>query len=203
MKLYRGDSDKYNKRNLRDTIKDWYLFSNVINQNNIRGVSHDSLKAHIHKHVDEGWKTTNMLSFSEDKNIALSFGMGVEGNQFDEQFYTYGKYCENENDWDFVLIEIDGGDNLKKIDNGVWLYQVEKGGLSMFDFGYRALFINVVEYLAAQGLTKLKAFENAKRDKEWLVFPITRMGRSSMGSRTILDSSCITDVIKYKRINQE
>lgn len=54
-------------------------------------------------HIDPGWATTHLLSFSEDKET----GLRSKYRQVDKLIKYYGEYYENDAYWEFGLITID------------------------------------------------------------------------------------------------
>ncbi len=192
--LYRGDSDKMNKREIRATLNYPILKTGLSDGGNGREIFLNPLQSLVHRHVAPGWDKTHFLSFTTDKGKALVYG-GGEGEHYP---------ISSDDKWDFVLFTLDTGkfipDSIKQLETGV--YQVEYYPHSReFLPTYRILLIDVVTFLHKVKLSGSDDYSEsifkAERDKEWLVYPATPM-RDSNENTSKFDTGCIIEKQAYK-----
>lgn len=199
--LYRGDSDDRNARLLKGTISHYQLQTNLINGGKGGKIIEEPLLELINKHVDIGWKHTHFLSFSENENIAIRYGINCDIEQVESKFEEYKEYYDSQQDWDFALITVDVGK--------ISMYSIAPGIYEGFfkpilrEFSniskYRILLINVVDCLSGyKGYEKSRI--NAIRDKEWLILPATpKQMNVGIEYSAILDGGILSEIRKFKR----
>ena len=205
--LYRGDEDLNNIRNLKATLHHYQLQTNLLNGGQGHMIFDTPIIDLIAKHVDPGWIKTHFLSFSEDKKTALRFGMHCEYNVVENDLENFIEYHEDDQDWTFAIIAIDTTIISWKA-MGIGIYEgCYKSGLNKFKFfpgNSKMILINVAE--AINVYPKLSNYsivhENAKRDQEWLLLPASEMIMNTgvLEYSGIMDGSCISEIVKYKRI---
>jgi hypothetical protein len=198
--LYRGDRDFKKIRNLRETITGYQLLTNLINGGNGREIIETPLINLINKHVSTDWKATHFLSFTEKENISLRFGLHCEIEEIDNKMPPYNEYCENDNDWDFVIITIDTNKiNWSPINNGVY----HGSYLSS-----RALNTSINNEIILMDVKKiLKDYDghetskiNSDRDEEWLIWPSNKAFQNGFEYSAIFDINYIVSQIQtYKK----
>ena len=185
--LYRGDSDRENKRQLRTTFNHGFLLTGLSDGGNGWEIFHNPLEKLVHRHVAPGWLKTHFLSFTTDKGKALVYG-GGNGDHYP---------ISSDDRWDFVLFTLDTDrfipDSIKQLETGV--YQAEYYPHSReFLPTYRILLIDVATFLHYVHLSENDDYSEsifkAKRDKEWLVYPATPM-RDSNENTSKFDTGCI------------
>lgn len=99
MKLWRGDSDSRNVRQLKMTVERAAgLLSNMTNSGNPLALVQQGFLSSIQQHVSPGWSHTHFLSFSKSKTIATQFAMGNSGKNL---------RLSSHQQWDAVVVEID------------------------------------------------------------------------------------------------
>lgn len=165
-KLYRGDADRKNCRQLKTHLKNGLLFTNLISGGNGSIVFKKPLVELVKEHISPGSDKTHFLSFSELEERAFDFGSyGFDGDVY--PFY------EEESNWDFALLTFDTSHiiSCNLIDTGV--YKCHYKTLNKeFDGSFNFVFINTVEYLNANtNFNTESQIKNAERDKEWLMLP--------------------------------
>lgn len=166
-KLYRGDSDKNGDRNLKHSLRERMLFTNLISSGNGQEIFTNSLIELVKRHINPGWCKTHFLSFSECENKALEFGsFGLVGEHYP---------CDDfEASWHFAMLTLDTTNlhvcTLKE--SGVYECSYDPSVIE-FKNGCRIALIDTVEYLKANSqLDTASQLTNAERDKEWLLLPI-------------------------------
>src|SRR5688500_14067934 len=104
--LYRGDDDRNQVRDLKQTLHYSQLQTNLLKG----GIGHVIFKSPlielVANHVNPGWAASHFLSFSEDKQTAFRFGLHCELDEVDGLLVNYAEYYEQEQDWNFALITI-------------------------------------------------------------------------------------------------
>jgi hypothetical protein len=200
--LYRGDSDRNSIRKLKTTASHGYLMTNLNNGGYGRALDEQPLIDLIDHHIDEGWKTTHFLSFSEDEDTAFRFGIHTELNQIIEERQNYIDVSWNDS-WEFVMTTINLADlNMQEISDGVYAGKYRTGNplYAQIVPESRILIIDVVNFL-----DKFTGFEqskiNASADKEWLILPANNMKFvNSIEYSSILEGGCIQDIKFYSKI---
>lgn len=190
--LYRGDSDNENKRKLRKTLNTGLLLTGLSDGGNGREIFQNPLDNLVHRHVAIGWNGTHFLSFTTDKEKAIYYGGG-------ENIY-YQIY--NNDNWDFALLTlaISRFFNITQVEVGVYKASYYPVCLE-FSPLYTILLIDIVAFLE-EVQKKInnnlsESIYNAKRDKEWLIFPATLM-RNSDEFTSKLDIGCLEEFELYK-----
>lgn len=163
VKLYRGD-----KRNSKRTerINEGLLFTNLLDKGIGQDIIKNSLTSLIQSHIHPGWTKTHFLSFSENIDTAMSYGMGQ----------LSGIPCETseEGKGDFVIIQFDSLNlhSYSLISKGVFkcLFVPQRFVYKPY---YQILLINTYDHLIDQ----IKGIDNiylakAKQDYEWLILPL-------------------------------
>jgi len=204
--LYRGDSDPHNKRLLKATIDQCQLQTNLISG----GIGKEIIKYPIielaNKHVAVGWRDTHFLSFTSNLDTAMRFGINCSEDEFPSKKIFFVEVDDENRDWSFVIVELDTRRlNFQVLLDGV--YDVTfTPQLFIFskDFDkYRCILIDVKTYLSSLKADKdyNEAIENATRDQEWLLLPITPqlLNFNQIEFSAILDGGCISAVTKYKK----
>ena len=138
----------------------------------------------VQNHVDPGWKKTHFLSFSENIETAIFYGaIGQD----------YVPYID-ENNWSFILITLSLNSSkiksFEKIYSGIYKLTYET---DLIEFNSIAilLLLDVYEYFCK--LKQLKKnisrqqFENAKKDKEWLILPINYISNGEFSCKMPTD----------------
>ena len=197
--LYRGDSDLKDKRLLKNTLHHYQLQTNLINGGDGREINEKPLLELINKHVDIGWENTHFLSFSENKETAIRFGINCEIEDVESRFSEYNEYFDYEREWDFALITVDTNKiSFKKVGQGIY-EGYYKPTLTEFRnyIQYKIFLLNVVECLDGfLGYDKSKY--NAKRDEEWLILPATcKQLNIGIENSAILDGGIISEIQTY------
>ena len=161
----------------------------------------------VANHVDPGWAKTHFLSFTEDKLTALRFGLDCEYDQVANKSENYIEYYEDGHDWTFAIIAIDTQSiNWIEIGTGIY-YGSYKPGLTKFKTfpgNSKMILIDIAKAIQVhkQNSSFAKVLTNAIRDKEWLLLPASEMVMNTgiVEFSGIMDGSCISEIIKYKRI---
>lgn len=193
--LFRGDSDPNNKRNLKSTLFNGLMMTNLCNGGSGKEIFNRPLQQSINAHVSIGWDKTHFLSFSESKDIALHYG--CNDNNYEEIYDEKG-------DWDFALITFKTSlldSNIRQVGHGIYsanFIPTCKEFLPLF----KILLIDVVTHLESLNIlnTDLRdAIFKAERDKEWLILPAYPFANSEFSSK--LDTNCISAIDRFKFIN--
>lgn len=170
--LYRGDGDYRNERELKTMLTQDLVKTNLVNGGIGREIFEMPLVEHIQNHVNDNWKKTHFLSFSEDFDRAIAFGKGRknENNGFDTWYDDEERYS-----WDFVILTLKPNTLLGLREVGVGIYTAHFiPGTKRFLPTYNLILIDVVKSLLSHNQSTVKhqvALSNARRDKEWLIFP--------------------------------
>jgi hypothetical protein len=204
--LYRGDADHYKVRNLKYTIGQRQLQTNLLNGGMGHVIFDTPITDLIRTHVDPGWSKTHFLSFSENRTTALAFGIGCKISNVPALLEGYEEYYENGENWDFVLIELNNAINWKQPAPGFFTgsFIPELNMFKILPWPSKVILINVVEALSTTP-SKIndQALFNAKRDQEWLLLPATpiALNGNKFEFSGIVDSHLIGDMVKYKKVN--
>lgn len=204
--LYRGDSDKYNKRSLKSKHNTG-LHTNFLNGGDERIVYAHPIEVLANRHVDLSWDKTPFLSFSSNPKVAYRYGIHCTLDRVDEELAEYLDYYNDDEKWDFAMLEIDTSRlNINNLSVGVY-EGFFKPNLRAFwkDTGlYRIIIIDVKTVLsnAKDGNDYSSAIQKATDDEEWLIFPATLMQLNPNGYHgysAILDDGCISLITKYAK----
>jgi len=195
--LFRGDGDYRKERDLRNLLSRDLIKTNLVNGGIGREIFELPLIENIRNHVNDKWKKTHFLSFSEDFERAVTFGKG-KGNENRE----YENYYEDDDKWDFIIlsIAIEKFLDVKEISPGVYqTYFIPS--FNVFQPRYYLLVIDVNTVLSASPIIDshyAAALANARRDKEWLIFPAHL---KDFGNRIefsgLLDCALFSEISKY------
>lgn len=185
--LYRGDSDKENVRQIRNTLNFGILLTGLSGGGNGREVFLNPLQNLVHRHVVSGWNKTHFLSFTSDIDKAFYYGVG------DSSYYQ----TSTDDKWDFALFTLSTEkfypDSIVKLETGIYKASYFPSSREFLPL-YTILLIDVVSFLHEMQLSGSEDFSksifNAKRDKEWLVYPATPM-RDSNEFTSKFDTGCI------------
>jgi hypothetical protein len=205
--LYRGDDDRKQVRDLKQTLHHSQLQTNLLKGGKGHVIFESPLVELVANHVNPGWAASHFLSFSEDKQTAFRFGLHCELEEVDQMLENYVEYYEQEQHWNFALITISTeGINWSPIANGIYHGAYEPGLVKFKNYPgiHKVILINVGEaitsYKDIPGFTTVQA--NALRDKEWLLLPATEIilntGKTEYSG--ILDGNCITAISRYKKL---
>lgn len=172
--LYRGDSDENELRYLRTTSHYGQLQTNLINGGKCDEINEDWKKL-LDKHVNIGWNSTHFLSFSENKNTAIRFGLNVKNlNEGIPEIYETSRDTRGS----FAIIKMNS-DKIEFIrDNDVQgIYHGKyKPGLTMYQHltYFEIIAINVTECIVKNKFHIPQAKKNSMEDREWLLLPNTK-----------------------------
>jgi len=186
--LYRGDSDKNNKRQLKTTLNNGFLLTGLSGGGNGREIFQSPLEKLVHKHVAIGWNETHFLSFTTNKEKAYYYGGGEK--------MGYCPTCSDDN-WDFALLTLDTSKFLHntQIETGVYKASYYPVCLEFLP-SYTVILIDIATFLKKIQQTcndnLSKSIYNAERDKEWLIYPATPM-RDSDEFTSKFDMGCIVE----------
>jgi hypothetical protein len=193
--LFRGDSDKLNKRLLKSTFKSELFMTNLISGGIGREIFSNTIGQLLNRHIATGWDKTHFLSFSTDEQRAFYYGS--DGKPFDDVYY------ETEN-WDFAVLTFDTTlliqDSIKEVDAGIYSAKFIPT-CKEFLPTFKVILIDAVSHLksiASKSNIDMKtAIANADNDKEWLILPVSPFNHQ--GELTAkLDAHCITDKRLYR-----
>jgi len=158
--LYRGDGDRKRIRKLHDTLHFGLLQTNLTNGGNGKYAYVKPVIELASRHI-RGWPKTHFISFTESRKTALRFGLNCAPNQVEEKMMEYIESTSKT--WEFAVIQLYLEKiNWKQVDSAV--YRGQHGNIE------NIILIDVVTLLSKQKKTS-SALGNAKRDKEWLLFP--------------------------------
>jgi hypothetical protein len=193
--LFRGDSDKCNKRLLKSTFKSELFMTNLISGGNGREILSNTIGQLLNRHIATGWDKTHFLSFSTDEQRALYYGS--DGKPFED-------VLDESEIWDFAVLTFDTTlliqDSIKEVEIGIYSAQFIPT-CKEFLPTYKVILIDAVSHLksiASKSNIDLKtAITNAVNDKEWLILPASPFNYH--GELTAkLDAHCITDKRVYR-----
>ncbi|MDD5266549.1 MAG: hypothetical protein PHO08_05390 [Methylococcales bacterium] len=211
--LYRGDSDPYGTRRLKETWNaERFLMSNLSKGGNPYDIFNYELLSSIDKHIDDGWQHTHFLSFSADYDVAVKYLSGASNRDFEKI---------NGDHWDAVIFEIDTSHllSLKCLECGIYigkyraylyrttssdqieniLSDVKNHGNSNRERIVSIMLVDTVTYIRSKISTNSnlgKAMSKANRDKEWLILPLDEAldeGKPSGGLTSKMDGGCISN----------
>ena len=172
-RLYRGDTDSKNQRNLRHAVDHGFIMSNLASGGIGRDIFEKPLLHLIDKHVAYEWNQTHFLSFSEDKNIAISYG-NKDGKLVEEDW-------SSTKDWDFILItlKLNEIEDIQQVGDCVYKCNYTP---TTFEFArlsdkYSLILINVVQTLSISSERELyeDSILKSKESREWLLLPATEV----------------------------
>lgn len=204
--LYRGDSDKDNKRSLKSKLYNG-LQTNFLNGGDERVVYAHPIEVLANRHVDSFWDNTPFLSFSSNQRVAYRYGIYCPIDQVDEELAEYLDYYNDDDKWEFALLEIDTSRlDVNKLSVGVY-EAFYKPNLKVFAKDkdlYKIVIIDVKTVLsnAKDGNDYSVAIQKATDDEEWLIFPATVTQLSPDGRQgysAILDGGCLSNITKYSK----
>jgi len=194
--LFRGDSDKYNERKLRDTISSGVLLTNLSNGGNGKEILTSDFYQLVNKHINIGWSKTHFLSFTTNENTAFYYA--TKSIEFEELFNIYEK-------WDFCVLTFDFNslqkDTIHEYVKG--LYYAEYYPICKeFYPRFKILLIDTYNFLINKNNIKSEmnqAIFKAERDNEWLILPLNSFGISGEFTSK-LDINCISEKRIFKEI---
>lgn len=193
--LYRGDSDSYGERKLKDTFKSGLLLSNLSNGGKGAEIFNLPLSELINNHVGIGWRKTHFFSFSEDQSTAMSYGSNLKPN--------YEVY-DDEEPWDFSIITFDTTllikNSITTIKEGVYAAQFNPLHKEFLP-RYKIILVDVVAHLKSinNSINIATSLVNACRDKEWLILPTSPFGHHGEYTGK-LDAACVREkrIFRYE-----
>lgn len=222
MKLWRGDSDSQNIRQLRASVPTGDgLFTNMINSGNPFALSQQGFLASIHQHVVPGWNQSHFLSFSMSKQVALGFAVGHSGKVL---------RLSHQGRWDTLVAEVDLGKltHMRNLGVGIDHYQFQECGVlpSVVKLAFMHLLgrffairnrrsagnpttrniaaIDVfahLSHLAAKGVPiHPNALTFSKNDQEVLLLPLDPLYGGGAGATALLDFGCVSALDFYELI---
>jgi len=200
--LYRGDNDWKNERSLRVSLKGGYVQTNILQGGDGREIYVEPLQSLVTKHVHPGWSKTHFLSFSSDKNIALSYAMRCTNEEAEQKFEGHFENLNDTDDWNFALLECSTDKiKLNLLEPGVYEGLFQANLLEFRQKPYRIILINVVDFLKSTGDNQQysHAIGNAKRDQEWLILPAfeKQLNFNKVENSGILDLNCFSIIKTY------
>jgi len=205
-KLYRGDDDRYQVRDLKATLNHSQLQTNLLRGGKGHEIFDSPIIDLIARHVDPGWAKTHFLSFSEDEDTAKRFALHCELDQVSDLIDEYQEYYENEKDWNFAIIEIDPGKiSWKETELGIYEGFHEPSLLKFKEFpGVCSLML--IDVVTTAGRyphfsNHKQVMTNALRDKEWLLLPTSKVKLNAglIENSGIFDGYIISNITKYKK----
>ena len=193
--LYRSDSDKENKRKLRETIKSELLMTNLCNGGNGREIFSNPLGQLINKHISVGWNKTHFLSFSTNEQTAFHYG---SNDRQSDEVYEYNEH------WDFALFSFETAklfhDSITEINTGIYSAQFLPS-CNEFLPSYKVILIDAATHLKnislKNNLDLTGAIAKANQDTEWLILPAIPFGHNGEFTAKF-DTACITDKRIYR-----
>jgi hypothetical protein len=196
--LFRGDGDYAGTRNLKNLLKRGFVQTNLVNGGSGREIFERPIIQSIKNHVTDDWRSTHFLSFSENEQTAINFGLGRsnQNREFDE-------YWDEDDDWDFLILSITGHNFIDVEEKSPGIYSARFiPSFKQFLPTYDILLINVVKVLSsvpADDSKHREALFNAKRDSEWLLLPTQPTdfsGRTEF--RGLLDAILFSDILRCR-----
>lgn len=174
-KLYRGDADNENKRNLRYTCTQHQFCTNLIKGGAGRKIFSEPIMDLINTHILSRFDNSHFLSFTESKTSAMRYGLNLMTDDKVAIDECSMPYYDEEKNWDFVLLTLNAA-SLSIINNpatGVYECTYTPILKEFTRFGiYRIFLIDVNNALRATSLKKYNiAIEYSGFDKEWLLLP--------------------------------
>lgn len=172
--LYRGDGDYQNHRQLKFTLTQGMVRTNLASGGIGREIFEQPLVSSIKNHVNDTWKKTHFLSFSEDIDRAISFGKGRANKDCDCDTY-FDPDDDTKDEWDFIILTLTEEKllGLREIECGVYsCYFIP--GTKKYQPLYPLILIDVLTVLSnspSRAPQDISALSNARRDKEWLILP--------------------------------
>lgn len=163
--LYRGDSDNSNKRKLR-ILSSSEIYTNLINEGNPSEINGDLLSL-INKHVNIGNKKTHFLSFSENIETAIYYGLNGES----KEYYPCDE-CGKGNTFALITFDYKSDYKCDVLTSGIYNLKVRNNQFDDKQDNYLEdiILIDVVSFIQNKDIP-LKVKENSLRDKEWLLYP--------------------------------
>lgn len=194
--LYRGDSDKYGSRKLRQTIHHGQLQTNLINGGVGRIIYETPILSLLVNHVSPGWALTHFLSFSA--NISIAYHYGLNDEKFKIENPEDNCISGDGDDYDFALLTLHKNlVNWIELESGVFegKFRPSLNEFARHGIDYRILLYDVYKILTNANEDQYStAISNSKRDSEWLLLPATNkqfnFGKEEYSG--ILDTNCIT-----------
>lgn len=219
MKLWRGDNDSGNVRQLKMTVERAAgLLSNMTSGGNPLALAQQGFLASIQNHISPGWSHTHFLSFSKSKTVAEGFAIGHSRKSLQ---------LSNEQKWDTAIVEVDLNLNsLSFVSNysvGMDHYSFMELGLQQsliplsleWVLGRQLMFqgrspatrnILVVDvhqhlsHLQSQGMqVNPQVLANAQQNQEVLILPLDPLP-GVVGLTGLLDFGCATKIELYELV---
>ncbi len=195
-KLYRGDADNQNQRNLRYTCSQQQFCTNLIKGGEGKKIFSEPILDLVNTHILSRFDNSHFLSFTESRISAMRYGLNLMTDATDAIEECSIQSDNEKNEWDFVLLTLNAS-RLTVINNpAAGLYECTyKPILKEFArFGvYRIFLIDVNEALNAANIDKYSiALEYSSFDKEWLLLPAMpkEFNSGKIEYSAILDGAC-------------
>ncbi|MFY7988121.1 MAG: hypothetical protein ACOVNP_04505 [Flavobacterium sp.] len=195
-KLYRGDADNKNQRNLRYTCSQQQFCTNLIKGGEGRKIFSEPILDLVNKHILSRFDNSHFLSFTESRTAAMRYGLNLITDDTDAIEECYVQSYNEKNDWDFVLLTLNTS-HLTIINNPVaglyeCIYKPILKEFSTFEV-YRIFLIDVNKALNAANIDKYNiALEYSSFDREWLLLPAMpkEFNSGKVEYSAILDGAC-------------
>ena len=209
--LIRGDADPKQIRDLKITLKQNQLLTNLLKGGKGHAVFTEPLITLIGAHVRSSWAKTHFLSFSTQDEIAHKYGLGCDPDADAEHVSSLMNDCKyvelGIEDWDFAVIEIDTSiADWSEIGPGVYLgkYEPTLNAFKRLLEPFKCILIDVVNAMKSQhDMPNIdQVLKNARRDQEWLLLPATLIDLNFEKTEysAILDSKIISHIEVYKKL---
>jgi len=150
MKIWRGDQDQHNIRQLQFTVKTCDgLYSTLINSGNPAALSQQGFVSSIQKHAHGNWSTSHFLSFSKNKSVATGFAVGTSGKTLAPS---------SQSSWDTLIacIDLHKLRHIGSVAVGIDHFEFQEIGRSQnlihLQFPYDLGFGNVIDHRRAAGI---------------------------------------------------
>ncbi len=194
-KLYRGDADNQNQRNLRYTCSQQQFCTNLIKGGEGRKIFSEPILDLVNTHILSRFDNSHFLSFTESRTSAMRYGLNLMTNDRDAvEECSIQSYDKKE--WDFVLLTLNTS-RLTLINKpAAGLYEcIYKPVLKEFlRFGiYRIFLIDVNGGLNEANIDRYNmALEYSSFDREWLLLPAMskEFNSGKIEYSAIVDGAC-------------
>ena len=195
-KIYRGDGEPKNIRNLRNSSSRGQYYTNLIKGGIGQKIFSEALMDLVNAHILSRFDISHFLSFTESKNSAMRYGLNLmsgDDNAIEECSIPY--YDDNYN-WDFALLTLNTDLLTFNKEPYPGVYELSYTP-QLFEFSrlgpYKVILIDVSKALGEmKSESYTTALEYSKYDSEWLVLPANikefNGGKSEFSG--ILDGAC-------------
>ncbi|WP_286844119.1 hypothetical protein [Sphingobacterium sp. UBA7631] len=195
-KIYRGDADPKDIRNLRYSSSRGQYYTNLIKGGIGQKIFSEPFMNLVNTHILSKFEISHFLSFTESKNSAMRYGLNLMSDDVNVIEACSIPYYEDNYKWDFALLtlSIDFLTFNKEVFPGVYELSYTPQLLEFSRHGpYRVILIDVSKALGGMNSESYAtALEYSKYDSEWLVLPATikefNGGKSEFSG--ILDGAC-------------